>query len=427
MRSMLYCTLLFLVTPWVALCDNSGSQIDGLITIELENDGTFSWSALEEHQNRSSNLGTLGKIGDIPIPGVWNTPGKTDIGSVHQEKDGSLTWSVQGEAGTTRSISFGSTPAKVVVGADVDGSGFADAIILTNANPTGASNPPLQWHVRTDPFAPAGVSKDFEFSFGRRNDTPFFFNPDGARDLLGVVSSRKVEGKVYDMVTETVTTIALPRVALKTDKIYPIRSSAGVDNLVIIRKLEYWIIDSTGREITQGKLRTQGNIVIGNYNSSLAGDEIGIRSGRTGAVPILNPELRGATTFFPSEGVLVDAIEFAHFGPYRLSPIARFINQCSRIEDSTTPRGREFKTLTDARGGLLIQTRRLFSKLEVETDSGVVYPLTFWKSDGEKGGIWSGKDFLLSKILPLGKVVGTINDERTCWIYTGSTLKSQKK
>jgi len=417
MRSVFSCLLVLLTTPLLSSGDISGNGIDELITVSIENDGSFSWSALEEYQESSSNLGTLGKIGDIPIPGKWNNPRKTSIGIIHQKRNGSLMWTVRDENGTMQSVSFGKTPTQIMTGADVDGSGFTDAIIVSTPNPASARNSVLQWQVLLDPFAPSSALKHLQFSFSRRDSTFFFFNLDGSRDLLGAVSPEDLNARLYDTLTETVATIPLPKIALKTDKIYPIRAPNGVDNLIIIRKLEYWIIDRTGNEIAQGKLRNQGTIVTGDYNSLLAGDEIGVRSGRTGAVPILNPELRGATTLFPTDGLLVDAIATDHFGPYRLSSAALYNNQCSRIEDTTTRRGREFKTITNSKGELLIQTRRLFSRLEVESVNGVAYPLKFLKSDGEQGGIWRGDGFSLSSVMPLGKVVGTINDERTCWNY----------
>ena len=402
--------------PVCALGDINGDGVDELLVIELTSDGKFSWLAMGENQtNFATPLSSLGVIGDIAIPGSWNEVDYTSIGVVHQEKSGSLTWTIQSKDGTKMSMSFGSQPATIITAADIDGSGLADAIVLTTTNATSTRNSKLQWFVRTDPFGPSHLSQEFTFSLGTRDDTIFFLNPDGARDRLGLVSSNKPEGETYDVLTNTSSPLPIPKIALKTNKIYPIRSSSGVDNLIVIRKLEYWIIDSTGQEIVQGKLRTQGNAVIGNYVSTLSGDEIAIRSGRGGAVPILNPELRTATTFFPKDGVLLDTIQIGRFGPYRLPPASQYTYQCSRIEDRATIRGREFKTTFTGKGELAIQTRRLFSKVEIETESGTVYPLTFWKSDGKKGGIWRGYGFTLSKILPLGKVVGTINDERTCW------------
>lgn len=417
MRSVLYCLLLLLTIPFSSFADINGNGIDELIIITIANDGSFLWESLEEHEPASSNLGKLGQLGDIPIPGVWNALWKTSIGVVHQEKDGSLTWSIQTEDGTVQSIAFGKAPARIISGADVDGSGFTDAIVVTTANPTGSRNSPLQWQVRLDPFSPSKASKDLLFSYGRRNNTLFFFNPDGSRDLLGALSPNSSNAKLFDTLTETETEIPLPRVTLKTDKIYPTRSSSDGENLLIIRQVEYWIVDRNGKQIVQGQMRNQGSIVLGDYNSALAGEEIGVRSGRTGAVPILNPELRGATTFFPPDGLLIDTINIDYFGPYRLSPAVLYNNKCSRIEDTTTRNGREFKTFKNSRGEVFIQTRRLFSRLAVETVDGVVYPLKFWKSDGEKGGIWRGNGFSLSALMPLGQVVGIINDERTCWNY----------
>jgi hypothetical protein len=383
----------------------------------------YEWSSYHYQANTEHliNYGTLGRIGDVLIPGRWLQTTRISPGVIHQERDGSLRWKILDEDGSIESATIGNSPAQVLIGADLDGSGLWDAaMIVSSSQNVTESEPELKWMIVTDPFGPDLKNiREYRFNFGNRGDLPFIVNPDGKQDLLGIRNKAEKTTKLYKLSSKEIIELELPKIAYKVNEIIPINESdTRISNLLFLRGLQYWLFNPTSQELRSGKLRTQGQTMVGNIVSEYVGDEIASRQGIGNAVPVLNPFSREATTFFPGQGVLPPLFSFNNFGPHITNEIYRSIlKTCTSIEDSKTSGKRsKLNLFINGRGRVLVKAHKFFEKIEIFTDKQMIYPLEFLRVYEKQGGIWQSLYFSKKDLETTEGVIiiGTINKERTC-------------
>jgi hypothetical protein len=388
---------------------------------------SLEWSFQSSSKKTTVALNSFGSVSDLAVPGRWTQTTQAEQAVVSKLASGALEWKVYSVNQQEKTVEFGQGNGYVVAGADLNNNGYQDAIFISFGRTKQRS---LEWHIALDLFS-TFPAEPFAIRLGTNQDIPFFFNPDGLGDCIGVVhienkispdviaSTPSVIATCQNVVNSTQRVFSLPPLGGKTATLLPLPQENGLDNLLIVRRSQYIVVDSNGVEIIKGRLRTQGAAIVGNFVKDVPGFELALRSGRTNAVPVLNPLLRQATTFTLPGGAIFDDTMIQPVGNYSLPPFFSETANCSRFEKSGA-KGKEFQLITDADQNIAVEARRMYTSIVVEVDSKKSYQLSYIKSNGKNGGLWSSRKPPLSTLIKKGLLVATINEQRSCWQFDGT-------
>lgn len=280
-----------------------------LSIVNIGGDGTLSWSGVLGSDGSLVDLGTQGRIGDHLVPGPWFMQGQVALGTVRLLSNGVVRWDIRDSRDDSGlSFEFGTAPLSVVGGADVDGNGVLDAVVVSKERSR------LRWAVLLNPGL-GGTREERSLSFGGGSLRPFFFSPDGRRDALAVLSARDIKYRYLD--SRKSRRVALRGSVRGTDIPLPLRSRSGEDVLMFLRDQGASTLITKllvkRRAWRRVRLDSSGIGVVGDFLPQ-PGEEIALRGTDAGAFKILNPFSRTRAEVSGPSGILVDEVNINTFG-----------------------------------------------------------------------------------------------------------------
>ncbi len=262
---------------------------------------------------QASNLGSLGKNGDLLTPGSWLAAASPQIGvASHDSKTGKVSITVSNN-GQSSVVEVGQGGDIIISGGDYDGNGVLDTVAV---NSGGAAK------VKLNPFAGGSESAQLNFAAGAASSAQgLFINRSGTKDEIGLVKTRKIGKRNYYLLKASDIQKNKFSKRYPSSKGYalvdavPIAQSNGVDSLLFYekrgsrRRVSVFNLKG-GRQY--GAKQSRGTLLVGDYLAD-AGEEFAIYS--NGNLRVFNPFTSTATTFsglpngVPADHVNVEVFE----------------------------------------------------------------------------------------------------------------------
>lgn len=311
--------------------------------------------------SQAQNIAALGRVGDNLIPANWLSPGLASIGTVSVNNAKNVVWSVS-NGSTVSSIVLGTDKTLLVSGADLDGSGIADAVsIQKNGSATIETDP---FVTTSSAFSKATIALKMAKKTVRRG-TPFFASQNGTSDSLGFAvlkknkKGRAVRGRKKYQLTlvdigggvNKVLNGGNTKGSLRS--ILPVAGADGVDRLAFVAKVKRNTVITvrtiSGDVVASRSFPGNGTAVVGQYLGD-AGEELGYAP-ENGAVQIWNA-FSGAESTYPNPAsIIVDHVNinsFTSFGSNSGGSGSGGGSGIGSVCKSTTPRTGGFLWKPDA-------------------------------------------------------------------------------
>ena len=307
--------------------DGDGKSDFAFITVKQ--DGALNWQKLDvvtQDQNIQS-LNSFGFNGNHLAVGNWITTSSIDFGVISLKKDNKLTWKIQPRNLPIQEFKLGDSKSTAISGADLNGNGFTDAIVVNDV-----SGSRLKWSLLLDPLSSA-PSKRQQIIFGKKGDIPFYFNTDGFEDKIAILRKGKDGSKeiVYRALNSSKTkSIKLGRSSIFKNRPAPLKDTNGKDLLVFSinrgNNTLLSIYNSLGKRIAKGEYNHKGELLVGNYNTNLSGEELGIYDTTDGTFGVVGKSLKDFQSFAYIRGVVpfdeVNINNFVGISPELPVPVA---------------------------------------------------------------------------------------------------------
>lgn len=288
--------------------NNDGKSDLTYIAIDSD-DNRLEWKTKSYISGLSSDHGSFGKAGDHIILGKWDG---LSLGVIKEDKTtGNVTWRIKNQSNQVKNYQFGTNKDIFVSGADVDGDGRTDAIVIRNKKK-------LRWQIARNPFATTPQVQ--EIKFGRKKDNVFFMDLDDTGDWIGIVTSSPANSKKYlarlrNLNTGEKRTI---KVGNSFQRPLPVKSSDGRDIFAFANKgqnkTRVRFRNQSGKVFSKIVIPTPGSddgtIVVGDFTND-SGEEIAIKSGNE--YIIYNPFNKQQSAMANISGIPVDEININTF------------------------------------------------------------------------------------------------------------------
>lgn len=234
---------------------------------------------------------TFGLSSDYPALASWSTADMPGLCTVRPNlTDNVLVWRLLLETELISLKSFGKPGDTVVLGADFDGNGEADAAVVR------AKNGKLVWSVVFNFFSdPSAVKR---FKLGKPGDRVTYVNVEGGADwaaVFGLNAKKRAVLSVRNVQTGQKHSMkGFPRGLARglRPRPMPIEGESGIDNLAFVSEDEsdttvrFFTLDA--EELPQVTLPNKGTLVIGNYDDDEPGEEVALQTASN--IRIYNPE-----------------------------------------------------------------------------------------------------------------------------------------
>lgn len=313
MRKLSIFLLLLFLSPFAYAQTQTDFNKDGVsdITfIRVKTDGSLAWSYRNSKTKKKRVFSAIGQNGNHIALAKWKK-NKPSLPGVVSLIGSSITWTVI-DNGIPTSISHGVAGDLVVSGADVDGSGATDAIVVSIQNKV------LIWKIRLDPFDGGPETVD-EVSFGVDGDAPFFASADGVLDQLALFRQQGDGSQVflYKHFLSGVESAGNLGSAVKDPlRPLPIRQASGPDILAVptqdSSKTSFTLFHLSGKRIRKIGIKGVGDIVIGNFFSKERGEEIAVKN--KSDFKLMNPFTRVTASVILNADIPIDEININSFG-----------------------------------------------------------------------------------------------------------------
>ncbi|MCB0329904.1 MAG: hypothetical protein KDD70_09575 [Bdellovibrionales bacterium] len=310
------------VISFLAFSSVNGAGADPLALLRINNNQSLEWQLLDPASGETTSVSdAFGKVGNHIIFGqLTSTSGGPQLGTLADDGGNGVTWSTISRQGEViNQFTFGSSSDTFFVGADFDGNGLVDpALVRTEGGR-------LEWEARLDGFvSPPGTTTMTSYGRKRERSKFFYANLFGANDWIGVVRKQRKNGKTYrvlflkDLVHGDARRVRirgkLP--AGVRNRPLPVASSNGRDNLVFTKQLSnggtrLTFVATNGRVLSTSDISGNGTVVVGDFEESTAGEEVGVQDGET--FTIVNPMVNTRATLTIPDGILVDSININSF------------------------------------------------------------------------------------------------------------------
>jgi hypothetical protein len=274
------------------------------------------WRATVSTTGTSTDLGTLGKKGDMPAMAQWLGQG-TQIGVVSEggDDESDLVWSILDLSGTRVDKPFGKKGDLAVAGGDFNGNGTADAAVVRLVNGKAV------WDISFDLFATSEVATQ-QVTFGKAGDRVFFARLDETPiDWIGVIGKGKgnrSQARFKNLVTGEIRRFnRMPKLASTGSRPRPfaVRQASGGDYLGFqVSKgssTTISIFTLSGTRVLASNLTGTGTVAVGDFNAS-PGYEVAFQSSSDNV--IINPVVGEEREFENVGGTIVDECSIAVVG-----------------------------------------------------------------------------------------------------------------
>jgi len=257
--------------------DFDGDGKSDFTSVEILPDGALQFRARSLESNTLLDLGSLGTSGNHLSAAKWLEASKTTVGTVAQSGE-ALQWSVQQRSGETTTKPFGRAADTVVSGADLNGNGVADAVVVR------ASGRRLSWEVAYDFFSttPSAIALSFGFS----NEIPLFIRGVGVDALasLSISPSGATALRIFNTQTGKARRFRLVRAPLAS-RPHPLLLSATTTGLAYTQTSStstnvYYQTLNPSQVAGEVVINASGTVVVGDFLPS-EGEEVAVHSGTT--------------------------------------------------------------------------------------------------------------------------------------------------
>lgn len=276
--------------------------------VDINSNGTLSWSVFPSQSLNQSSLGNLGKAGNNLIPGYWLSSSSPSIGVVSQSSaDAEIIWNISGAS----TFALGSASDTVIAGADLDNSGIYDAIAVKR---NGKS---IIWSIKLDPLVQSSETQQIQF--GKVGAYNFFLNPSAQGDELAWLDTSKKNTTIVrtkrlsDGKVRKFTVVANKQFKL-SERPLPLRQIDGKDALVFVKrgstKTNLYIYKLNGKKLAHASINAVGTIIVGDFDER-SGHEVAIQNGASFIV--FNPISKSKRNLVVSDEIPVDHININSF------------------------------------------------------------------------------------------------------------------
>lgn len=309
--SFLVSTLTALAAPQI---DFDGDGKDDFVSVSPGAEQTLTWTFRASSTGSVASLSSLGKVGDHLAPGIWRRDHGSERVILSRDTAANTAWTLEG----SETFNFGNGAGTAIAGADVDGSGLLDAIFVTKVNGK------FVWTVRLDPFAasPAGGTEVAGIEFGSDLDVPFFANPTGTGDWFGILQSAENLIILRNPQTQEERQIAISPQLAALGRPVPVAQADGSDLLAFTEGVGgttvIRAIRMDGTTAARNRLHAAETVIVGDFSSDLAGEEIAIKSARN--FKGYNPSVRKRFGVKFDSDIPVDSININDFGGLAADP-----------------------------------------------------------------------------------------------------------
>jgi hypothetical protein len=295
--------------------DFDGDGTSDLTIVEITQSDTLDWKVSLSSTGALSGLGALGQNGNHVVTAQWLSTG-TQIGVVSEQTSGDgIVWSIVDTNGARQERVFGKKGDLVIAGADVNGNGTADAVVVRLVKRK------AQWEIAYDPFlSEAPVTQTL--SFGKDGDRAFFARlDDSGGDWIGVLGKagkNRSRARMRNLLTSEVRTFnRLPKFASHgaRPRAFPVRQASGADLLGFQTtsgsgtKLSFFAF--TGARVMSQNFQGSGTAVVGEFDTS-PGFEVAYQSEAESVV--FNPVVGEVRAAIFLGGIPVDEININVLG-----------------------------------------------------------------------------------------------------------------
>ncbi len=283
-----------------------------LTLIEIKTNKNLQWNPYSYFSGPLSSHGSFGKSGDHIIMGNWDG---LSIGVIKEDGEtGKVTWRIKNQSGDVKTYEFGTNKDLFVAGADVEGDGKSDAIVVEKKKKK------LRWKIAPHPFTTSGVGTIKEVVFGKAADAAFFMDLDGDGDWIGVIAENINKKKRYlaKLLNTNSGEKRVINVGNSSARPLPVQGIDGKDIFAFAKKGSNFISiifrNQQGKKIAGVKLALTGDddgeVAVGDFTND-PGEEIAVQSGSE--FLIYNPSTKSLSSMSEIAGILVDEININKF------------------------------------------------------------------------------------------------------------------
>lgn len=278
------------------------------------------WSSVDSVGGYASSTsrGTLGIMGDNLISGNWLSATAARIGVVTLDANTDIaSWKILDAMDLEQSVEFGTGDNLFISGADLNGNGLGDGVIVSLDGSV---------QVKTDLFD-VGVA-DAALSFPARivrRGKGIFASPAGSGDYVGFVIERSARDPnknfmlyLKDLAGTTVRSFSAgPAPRGIFEGAIPVALPTGGDGILYVsknaRRTFLLLRDLNGTKLFGRRIAGTGDVIVGDFLAD-AGEEIGV--GTDLGLIVVNPTTGAELTITGNGAILVDHINIHSFRPF---------------------------------------------------------------------------------------------------------------
>ncbi|MCB0354752.1 MAG: hypothetical protein KDD64_14545 [Bdellovibrionales bacterium] len=290
---------------------------DQLAVLSVNDDQSLSWKLLAPQSGEQTEVSSsFGAIGDHILFGRFtSTSGTPQLGTLHDLGSSGVRWRVIDENGDLLDeMVLGGNEDFFVAGGDFDKSGLVDPVVITT------DGRKLVWEMSPDAFG-SSPGQEKSVSFGKKSQLSraFYANPFGDGDWAGVVKKNRKKKrttlKFKNLESGVSRRISLKRSVRLSERPLPVASSGGSDLVVLVRSVngstKIVCADASGRIVARHTFPSSGTVVVGEFDSSSAGEEIAVQS--DDVLLVFNPFAKSTREYDIPDGILVDSVNLNTF------------------------------------------------------------------------------------------------------------------
>lgn len=303
--------------------DFDADGISDLTHSTVAGDNTLTWQAELSSSGATLKLGSIGLDGDSPMVAIWDSA-EPRIGVVKVDSDGqTLLWSIINGASGLIDRTFGKAGDLAVSGADLNGDGRADAVVVRVVSGK------ARWEIAYDLFNPLITTPASEtVTFGKIGDRVFFARVDGAAlDWIGVIGKgrgNRSVAKLKNLITGEVRRYTkMPKFAStgSRPRAFGIRQEGGADligfELLGRSNTTIKVYSLAGALVSSASFKGTGQSVVGDFNEG-SGYEVAFQGQDESAV--FNPVSGEKRIAVFAGGTAVDEINLHTVGAVSSPP-----------------------------------------------------------------------------------------------------------
>lgn len=316
--------------------DVNGDGYSDPTLIAIGDGGALNWTSVSgPTATQIKQQSGFGKVGDNITLAPWYTPGAANYGVVTL-RSSKIVWRALTAEGQISERQFGKSGDTALSGADFDDNGIADAALITSKS-TG-----LTWTISRNLFKPSTqtirvrirgrwvnqkLPNIVNIRFGSSGETPFFADPAGKGDWLGIVRAGDRSISYFQPFKRRTRNFKLNGFAAGELGALPLKQSGVPDKLLFpIRGAEsttFYLTSFTGSLISQFSIAATGDILVGNFTDN-SRPQVAVQS-TDGNFIVYTPETNTTNSVAYGAGIAVDSIN---------------INLMSTVPPTPTPTGR---------------------------------------------------------------------------------------